>query len=529
VWRDASLMSIATKITLWISLLSGLMLVGSGTAQRILEERQLELQAAAISKDVGRMLQISAELSKADPTHLQAISRTVNQGDLMGAAFYDAKAMVVAPAPTEEGAPNPKIRRVIDADRVKSELVRRAGKSIYVHRMPLHKRGRAVGALELFLDLSRLTDFVQTTGKMSVIVGAIFVGFALFVAFFASRTIGRPIRQVMVGMDHVMRGDFSHTLPLERSDEIGGVAYRFNEMTSQLRAAQDEVQRSSKARLQLEQRLGQSEKLATVGQLSAEIAHEVGTPLNVIAARARAMEKKADRPDVVRKNARIIATQADRITKIIQQVLDVGRKRVPSRKLVDLVGVVDNTLAFLEDECRQNAINVTRLVVPGVPAIVGDADGLQQVILNVVLNAVQSMVGGGALSIHLAVEERKKGGLDLVAPERYVVVAVQDTGEGVPIEAREKIFEPFYSTKDRGEGTGLGLTVVMGIVKEHDGWVEVDDAIPEGTIFRIYLPIGHEARAIGTVDSFTGPLPTTVESFVGALPSSLEEHDEDED
>lgn len=519
-------MSIATKITLWISLFSGLLLAGSGTAQRLFEERQVEVQARAIATNVGRILQVSAELSQLDAEHLRLIGRSVNTGEVLAVAFYDAKAKVVAPAPLEVGdTANPKVRRVIDADRVKAEWVRRGGQSVYIHRMPLHNRGRAAGALELILDLSNTPQTAQLTGQVAVIVGVLFIGFALSVAFFSSRTIGRPIRQVMVGMDHVMRGDFSHTLPLERSDEIGGVAYRFNEMTSQLRAAQDEVTRSAKARLQLEQRLGQSEKLATVGQLSAEIAHEVGTPLNVIAARARAMEKKADRPEVVRKNARIIATQADRITKIIQQVLDVGRKKVPNRKLVDLVGVVDNTLAFLEDECRQNDIAVTRLVVPGVPAIVGDADGLQQVVLNVVLNAVQSMSDGGALSIQLAVEERRKGGLDLVAPERYVVVAIQDTGEGVPIEAREKIFEPFYSTKERGEGTGLGLTVVMGIVKEHDGWIEVDDVVPLGTIFRIYLPIGHQVRALSTLDSFTGPLPTTIDSFVGPLPSTLDEED----
>jgi len=127
--------------------------------------------------------------------------------------------------------------------------------------------------------------------------------------------------------------------------------------------------------------------------------------------------------------------------------------------------------------------------VPALPPVKGDPDGLQQVFINLILNAVQAMQGGGGtLTVVSRAEHRRKEGLDLAPPQLFVVVEIHDTGVGIPEEEQSKIFEPFYSTKRRGEGTGLGLTVVHGIIKEHDGWIEVANADPQGTIFRVYLP-----------------------------------------
>jgi len=292
----------------------------------------------------------------------------------------------------------------------------------------------------------------------------------------------------MVGMDEVIGGDLTTAMPLDRNDEIGRIAYRFNEMTAQLRAAQIAITTSGQAQLQLEQRLRQSEKLATIGQLSAEIAHEVGTPLNVIGGRARVLEKKADQPDGVRKNAKIIADQATRITKIIQQMLDLTRARAPQRGEVDLGKGIDDALAFLEYQFKREKIEVRRQFSAELPKVYGDADGLQQVILNLLFNAIQAMPGGGTLSVDASVVHRRKGGLDLAPPQEYVEISVKDSGEGIDEAQREVIFEPFYSTKAKGQGTGLGLTVVHGIIKEHDGWIDVEAGEDSGTVFRVYLP-----------------------------------------
>jgi signal transduction histidine kinase len=308
------------------------------------------------------------------------------------------------------------------------------------------------------------------------------------VGLFARRALQKPITQVMVGMDHVIKGDLTHILPLDRIDEIGRIAYRFNEMTAQLRDAQLEIHRSAEAKLGLEQRLRQSEKLATIGQLSAEIAHEVGTPLNVIGGRARSLKRKAVDPDEVIKNAQIIADQADRITKIIQQMLDLSRSRSPERTQVDLARTVGDALSLLEYQIERHGVLVEGTVDPDLPPVLGDTDALQQVFINLIHNAIQAMTEGGTLTVAGRSLRRRKEGLDLAPPQLYVAVSIGDTGAGIPEEQRRQIFDPFYSTKRRGEGTGLGLTVVQGIAKAHDGWIEVQAAEPSGSVFTVFLP-----------------------------------------
>ena len=157
---------------------------------------------------------------------------------------------------------------------------------------------------------------------MIVIVTTVVVGVV------ASRFVSRPITKLLSGIDDVAKGDLSHVLLSERDDEIGQIATRFNDMTFSLRESRGETQRQNEAKLALEQRLGQTEKLATIGQLAAEIAHEVGTPLNVIAGRARSIQKKSRDHEAVEKNAEIVAEQTARITRIIQRLLDFTRRKV---------------------------------------------------------------------------------------------------------------------------------------------------------------------------------------------------------
>ena len=202
------------------------------------------------------------------------------------------------------------------------------------------------------------------------------------------------------------------------------------------------------------------------------------------------------------KNSQIIADQAERITKIIQRMLDLSRARVPEKSEQDIQRIIKDALAFLEYQVERSGVKVvsaasvcpadTKVIDegPGVelPRVHGDADGLQQVFINLIMNALQAMPGGGTLTVRARAETRRKEGLEVAAPQDFVVVEVADTGPGIPEEQQSRIFEPFYSTKRKGEGTGLGLTVVHGIVKDHDGWIEVQSAQPHGTLFRVYLP-----------------------------------------
>jgi signal transduction histidine kinase len=309
--------------------------------------------------------------------------------------------------------------------------------------------------------------------------------------------VTQPIAKLLLGIDDVAQGDLSSVLMSEREDEIGQLATRFNQMTFSLRESRAETGRQNIARSKLEDRLSQTEKLATIGQIAAEIAHEVGTPLNVIAGRAKGIARKSD-DEQVSKNAKIIAEQTDRITRIIQRLLDFTRRKVGTieRENVDLNEVVVTTLDLLEGKLTaariRHDLSRTRDLLP----VKGHIDQLQQVLINLLLNAIEAMPDGGRLRVETSRVTRRRPGLEMAPEQPYTVVEVTDSGVGIPAGVTEKIFEPFYTSKDGKGGTGLGLAVSSGIIKEHDGWIEVESppvgAQSGGTRFRICLPAAAE-------------------------------------
>jgi len=354
-------------------------------------------------------------------------------------------------------------------------------------RGPQHE---IVGLLEIAKPADAIDatsdDLWRIASLLLLIVGLTTV----MVGVFAMRLVSRPITKLLGGIDDVAKGDLSHVILSERDDEIGALATRFNEMTFSLRESRGETQRQNEAKLALEQRLGQTEKLATLGQLAAEIAHEVGTPLNVIAGRARAIQRKSRDPDVVEKNSAIIAEQTARITRIIQRLLDFTRRKVGTTAAgeVNLNDVAQSTIELLAAQFATARVKVRLERTGPLAQVAGDADRLQQVLINLLLNAVQAMPEGGSLMVETTTVRRTRPGLEGSAEQDFVMVAVADTGIGISPEIRDRIFDPFYTTKAGRGGTGLGLAVVSGIVKEHDGWIDVEDGKPSGTVFRVYLP-----------------------------------------
>jgi len=348
-----------------------------------------------------------------------------------------------------------------------------------------------LGMLEISRPADDLAMSSSDRSRAIVLVLLIVVVTTVVVGALAGRFVSRPITKLLRGIDDVAKGDLSHVILSERDDEIGTIATRFNEMTFSLRESRNETERQNEAKLALEQRLGHTEKLATIGQLAAEIAHEVGTPLNVIAGRARSIRRKSQDPEAVSKNAEIVAEQTARITRIIQRLLDFARRKVGAaeRGAIRIDELVVTTVELLAGQFANARVKTQIERVGDVPTVAGDADRLQQVLINLLLNAVQAMPEGGALSVETTSVRRARPGLEgKNADAEFVCVAVRDTGVGIPAEIREKIFDPFYTTKEGEGGTGLGLAVCSGIVKEHDGWIDVDDAPGGGTVFRVFVP-----------------------------------------
>ena len=389
----------------------------------------------------------------------------------------------------------------IDGQSAGQHIVR-AGRPTYALTVPVRDtEHRIVGAIEITRDEEDAERMLAASLRTAFYaVGGLGLMLALLVFLSARGTITGPLKRLVEAIDDVTQGDLGRVILRERDDEVGDLAERFNVMTGSLREAREQILAGVDAKLALEQRLRHSEKLATIGQLAAGIAHEVGTPLNVIGGRARTMEKKADDPEAVAKNAAIIAAQTQRITKIIQQLLDFARRPASVRTLVNLGTVAKDCLDFLEHQLATSRVAaqlgsfVSGASAPTKPLVIGDADQLQQVCLNLCLNAIQAMPDGGSLELTTRALVRRRPGLETATPGPFVVLEVADTGAGIPEEDRERIFEPFYSTKipsrdgkDQG-GTGLGLSVSVGIVKDHDGWIEIDSRSGGGTVFRVFLP-----------------------------------------
>jgi signal transduction histidine kinase len=219
-----------------------------------------------------------------------------------------------------------------------------------------------------------------------------------------------------------------------------------------------------------------TERVAELGTLAASMAHEIGTPMNVILGRAEMLMQRTD-DETMKKGLGIIAAQVERVTKLMNQLLAFARRGPPNFRPVDLREVVKNCLDAVEERLCQHCVQVVSEHDEDLPQIHGDSDLMMQVLLNLVLNAVQAMPESGTLRV-AAVREG----------EQHIRLTVADTGHGIPPDVLPKIFEPFVTTKERGKGTGLGLTVVLGIVQEHGGSITVDSTPGQGTTFTLLLP-----------------------------------------
>ncbi len=231
----------------------------------------------------------------------------------------------------------------------------------------------------------------------------------------------------------------------------------------------------------MQEQLRKTERIAELGTLASGMAHEIGTPMNVILGRAEyLLQRTAD--EGMKKGLATIITQIERITKVMNQLLVFARRKPPDRQAVDLGEIVEDSLEMFQERMTHSRITVEKTIEADIPSIHVDRDQLVQVLINLLMNSLHAMPEGGRIRLSLDRENN------------YVRFGVSDTGHGMPEEIRSKVFEPFFTTKDFGKGTGLGLTVVKGIIEEHSGTIAVESAVDKGTTFWIRLPLD-EAQA----------------------------------
>ena len=232
---------------------------------------------------------------------------------------------------------------------------------------------------------------------------------------------------------------------------------------------------------QYEMELRQTEKLSFIGQISTGIAHEIGTPLNIILGNAEylMMDMKAGDRDY--DELKMIIGETNRIAKLIQQLLDFARPKRMRSKPVMLNTEIVGVLQLLKNQLEKSSIKLTLDLHDGPPYVFGDPSQLQEVFVNLIVNAIHSMEKGGGLTISTTVNSAADGGT--------LEVAIADSGCGIPEENLQKIFNPFFTTKEVGKGTGLGLAIAQRIVQDHKGTISVESTVGKGTIFRLSFPI----------------------------------------
>lgn len=351
-------------------------------------------------------------------------------------------------------------------------------------------------ALELSESLAAESHYVRatllrtvtTTALVALCTGAVAV--SLGVAF-----VGRPVNALIEQARRVARGDLSGRLRTGRSDELGLLAQELNAMCETLAEANQRVEEESTARQRASEQLRHAERLTLVGKLASSVAHELGTPLNVILARAKMIALREVEGDKSVDNARIIVDQTVRITAAIHQLLDFARRRPSRQAPMDVRNVARQTVALLSPAARQRRVAL-QVEAENAPATANiDPDQIQQVLSNLVMNGIQAMAEGGDLTLSVQRERRPQQGADAERAVDTVCIHVRDQGGGIPAEYRSRIFEPFFTSKSGEGGTGLGLPIAADIVEEHGGWIEVESRPGDGATFIVCLPCLEQACA----------------------------------
>lgn len=342
---------------------------------------------------------------------------------------------------------------------------------------------RAVVAM-VVRDLGYLSTLTTALDRGLVLTGAILVLLTVVVAGVVSRTtVGRPVRAIVQGATRVAGGELDTHVPEAGAEELARLARSFNAMTSSLREARSRAERDEQERAAVERRLQHAHALAAVGQVAASIAHEIGSPLNVILGRAQRAADQPGCPPALRGELETIAGQSERISRVVARLLAVARPARSSDRGSNLVQVIQETLSFLGPECRQRRVRARFDPGGASPQVALDGDQMFQVVFNLCLNAVQAQPDGGELVVRLVPPARRG------EEARRVAFEVEDAGPGVPEGFREHVFEPFFTSKGAQGGTGLGLAIVAGILRDAGGAVQLVQA-GRGACFRVTLPAG---------------------------------------
>jgi len=361
-----------------------------------------------------------------------------------------------------------------------------------------------LGVVDVGVSLEQADLRVGQTTRNAVIFGvASTLVICGLVALFIQRFVSRPVRRLVECTHRIAQGDLNCQIQVTSDDELGRLARSFTSMTEDLQKAHAKISRWTRS---LEQEVGdktrdlklaqaqiiRSEKLSSIGLLAAGVAHELNSPLTGILTFAHLLAKRMPDDSSEREDVQVIISQTERCAKIIRQLLDFSRESSHERQIQDLHEIIEKALALLAHQSLFHNIQIERDFDGDLPEVLVDANQMQQVFLNLLVNAGEAMPAGGRLAIKTQAVVPSSPSESSAGAESFegVRICLRDTGSGIPPESLDKVFDPFFTSKDVGEGTGLGLAVSYGIIERHGGAITVESTLGEGTTVTIFLPFG---------------------------------------
>ena len=364
-----------------------------------------------------------------------------------------------------------------------------AGEAHRLTYVPLSAGSRTRFAIELSESMAMLKRYTRNSLlHLAITAMVLLMASGTVLWFFFQRWIQRPLVRFIDKSRRIGTGDLSPDLAVEGRDEFAELAETLNAMCRDLAADRDALIVENRRQIEALEQLRHAERLATLGRLSAGVAHELGTPLNVISGRAKLIRSNDLPADDIVDCARIIGEQTNRITIIVQGLLDFSRRKKPRRSLQDMEALVRQVLDMLAQPARKAKVSFNVIQNSEIPRLSIDPIQVQQVITNLVMNGIQAMDGGGRLDVALTVARKPRPDGNR-SETRCLMIAVRDKGPGVSPESRAHLFDPFFTTKEVGNGTGLGLSIAYGIVEEHGGWIDVESDPGKGACFTVHLPL----------------------------------------
>jgi two-component system, NtrC family, sensor histidine kinase HydH len=350
----------------------------------------------------------------------------------------------------------------------------------YNVQVPLTHDDAPQAILKMVFDAARVSGPLQEFRNSLVVERTLVLlatGATLWLGIALSVT--RPIRRLIIGVEEIARGNLKARIASPADTEVGDLARAFNRMAGRLDEAHEERRRAEESRALLERQFRHAERLAAVGKMASVIAHEVGTPLHVIAGRARHLGRRLPADDPGQADVEAVREQVGRITRTMRHVLQSSRAITVRRESVDLGQLVRSVAGIVAAEYAARSVQIVVSVPDAFPGIRADADGLTQVLLNLLSNALAATPDGGRVKIEgtVATRDGRPG----------VALGIIDTGSGIAPDDLERVFDPFFSTK-RSDGTGLGLSICQDIVRAHEGAITVESPPAAGACFTVWLP-----------------------------------------